>query len=206
MGVAARDVPVMASTTNPSIPQIVVNNSIAKQAPVLCVLGVLILGLSVGCHRQYYRKQADQEANCLMAEKSQQLARPAQVPLRIELDRRSRMFNPFDSDFQPMPLDDPASHRFMQCVDGRRGYPMWHAAGVTNTVENPGWWDFLPLDEDGVLVLNSDLAVQIALLHSSDYQRQREQLYLSALDVSSERFQFDTQFLRWSPSVYHRIR
>ena len=193
MGVAAHDAPVLASTTNPSFPQIIVNNSFVKQAPVLCVLGVILLGLSIGCHRQYYRKQADQEAYCLMAEKSQHIPRPAQVPLQIDLDRRSRMHNPFDLDFQPMPLDDPASHRYMQCVDGRRGYPMWHAAGVTNTVENPDWWEFLPLDEDGVLVLNSDTAVKIALLNSPDYQRQREQLYLSALDVSSERFQFDTQ-------------
>ena len=53
---------------------------------------------------------------------------------------------------------------------------------------------FLPLDEEGVLVLNADTAVRIALLQSPEYQRQREQLYLSALDVSSERFRFDTQF------------
>ena len=154
----------------------------------------MLLGLSIGCHRQYYRKQADQEAYALMAEKSQHSARPAQVPLRIDVDRRSRMFNPFDLDFQPMTLDDPASHRYMQCVDNRRGYPLWHAAGVTNTAENPDWWEFLPLDENGVLVLNSDTAVKIALLHSPDYQEEREELYLAALDVSSERFQFDTQF------------
>ncbi|NND96732.1 MAG: hypothetical protein HKN47_05315 [Pirellulaceae bacterium] len=165
-----------------------------KLAPVFAVLGLLTLVPTSGCHRQYYRKQADAEALALMKEKSSHIARPAQTPLQIEVDRRSRMFNPFDLDFQPMPLDDPASHRYMQCVDGRRGYPMWHAAGVTNTFESPDWWQFLPLDDDGVLVLNAETAVQIALLHSSDYQRQLEQLYLSALDVSSERFQFDTQF------------
>lgn len=157
----------------------------------LAALGTLS---AVGCHRQYYRKQADQEVNCLLQEKSSHLARRPTADLGIDVDRRSRMFNPFDLDFQPMPMDDPASHRYMQCVDGRRGYPMWDAAGFTNAAENPDWWQFLPLDDDGVLVLNADTAFQLALLHSSDYQRQLEQLYLSALDVSSERFRFDTQF------------
>ncbi|MEO1615798.1 MAG: hypothetical protein AAFV88_08125 [Planctomycetota bacterium] len=149
---------------------------------------------SPGCHRQFYRKQADQEVDCLIQEKSSHLARRPTADLGIDLDRRSRMFNPFDLDFQPQPMDDPASHRYMQCVDGRRGYPLWDGAGFTNAAENPDWWQFLPLNEDGVLVLNSDTAVQLALLHSTEYQRQLEQLYLSALDVSSERFRFDTQF------------
>ena len=69
----------------------------------------------------------------------------------------------------------------MQCVDGRRGYPMWEAAGITNTAESPDWWQFLPLDDDGVLVLNAENAVKIALLHSTEYQQQVEELYLSAL-------------------------
>ncbi|QDV83469.1 hypothetical protein TBK1r_24100 [Stieleria magnilauensis] len=162
-----------------------------------------LTGLSaIGCHRQYYRKQADQEVACLLQEKTSHLARRPNADLGIDVDRRSRMYNPFDLDFQPMPMDDPASHRYMQCVDGRRGYPMWDAAGFTNSVENPDWYQFLPLDKDGVLVLNADTAVQIALLHSTEYQQQLETLYLSALDVSSERFQFDTQFFGGSGAFY----
>lgn len=150
--------------------------------------------VTAGCSRAHYRVQANKEADALIAEKASHVARPPNTRMNIELDPRSRMFNPFDPDFQPMPLDDPASHRYMQCVDGRRGYPMWDAAGVTNTAENPGWWQYLPLNENGVLELNSDNAVRIAMLHSPDYQQQLESLFLSALDVSSERFQFDTQF------------
>ena len=158
--------------------------------------------VSSGCHRQFYRRQADCEAYTLLDEKATHVARPPEVALRIEPERRSRYFNPFDLDFQPRPLDDPASHRYMQCVDGRRGYPMWDAAGVTNTVESPDWWQFLPIDESGVLTLNSENAVRIALLHSPEYQRQLEQLYLSALAVSSERFQFDTQFFGGLDSAF----
>jgi hypothetical protein len=52
----------------------------------------------------------------------------------------------------------------------------------------------LPLNEEGVLVLTGDEAVRQAFLHSPNYQRELEEVYLSALDVSFERFRFDTQF------------
>jgi len=152
-----------------------------------------LIGLS-GCHRQYYRRQADMEAHSLIDEKIIHACQDPGQPIRVTADSRSRMFNPFDLDFQPMPIDDPASHRYMKVVDGRRAYPLWDAAGKTNAMENPHWWQHLPLDEDGILRLDADTAVQLALLHSPEYQRQVEQLYLSALDVSSERFRFDTQF------------
>ena len=157
----------------------------------LSVTAVSVMG---GCHRQYYRQQADMEAHQLIDQNAHRVARSPSAAIRVEVDRQSRMFNPFDVDFQPMPIDDPASYQYMQCVDGRRGYPMWEAAGFTNTAESPDWWQFLPLDEDGVLTLDLDGAVQIALLHSPGYQRQIENLYLSALAVSAQRFEFDTQF------------
>lgn len=157
------------------------------------LLAVWFVSLA-GCHRQYYRRQADMEAHALIDEKFAHACQDPGKPIRVTADPQSRMFNPFDLDFQPMPIDDPASHRYMKVVDGRRAYPMWDAAGKTNAMENPEWWKFLPLDEDGVLRLDAHTSVQLALLHSPEYQRQVEQLYLSALDVSSERFRFDTQF------------
>lgn len=161
--------------------------------------------LTIGCSRAHYRVQANREANALIEEKANHVSRPPNTRLNIELDPRSRMYNPFDPDFQPMPLDDPASHLYMQCVDGRRGYPMWDAAGLTNTSENPGWWQYLPLNENGVLELNSENAVRIAMLQSPDYQQQLESLFLSALDVSSERFQFDTQFFGGAQTYYSTV-
>lgn len=146
------------------------------------------------------------EAYHLIDQKAAAVARPPNVPLRIDVDRRSRMFNPFDLDFQPMPLDDPASYRYMQCVDGRRGYPLWEAAGLTNGAESPDWWQFLPLNEDGVLVLNAENATKIALLESPAYQEQLEALYFLALDVSGERFQFDTQFFGGAETILGTTR
>lgn len=172
-----------------------------RRAALLCLLG-LASTLTAGCHRAYYRKQADHEAYCIIDEKVVDAAQDPQRALRIEIDRRSRMFNPFDPDRPPMPVDDPYSHRYMHLVDGRRGYPLWHANGTTNAVESPDWWSFLPVDENGVLTLDADTSVQLALLHSPDYQRQLENLYLAALDVSSERFLFDTQFFAGGQSSF----
>ena len=42
--------------------------------------------------------------------------------------------------------------------------------------------------------MDIDPAVRLALLHSPQYQQAMETLFLSALDVSSERFLFDSQF------------
>jgi hypothetical protein len=54
--------------------------------------------------------------------------------------------------------------------------------------------DYLQFDERGVLVISADDAVRLALLNSPQYQSNLEEMYLSALDVSFERFRFDAQF------------
>ncbi len=156
----------------------------------ILIIGVL---LAAGCRRGYYREQADADARAIVYEKA--LNPHWQLPRQtIEIDPRSRMFDPFDRDRPPMPPDDPTSHQLMHYVDHKEGYRRWHANGDTDTVENPDWMAFLPLDENGVLNLTADQAYQLALVHSRDYQQQFETLYLSALDVSAERFRFDTQF------------
>ena len=159
---------------------------------VATVLAISIA--SSGCHRKIYRKKADCEVYHLIDQKACHSGECSTAALRIEVDPLSRMFDPFNPDRPPMPEDDPKSHCYMHKVDGKRGYPMWHAAGDTNTAENPDWWRYLPLDERGVLVLDADTAVQLAMQHSPAYQQQLEELYLSALDVTTQRFQFDTQF------------
>jgi len=164
-----------------------------SQAGSWALLLLLALTSAGGCHRSYYRQKADSDAYSLIAEKA---VHPhwALEDFDIEVDPRSRMFDPFDRDHPPMPPDDPESHQYMHWVDGKRGYPRWHANGDTIDLESPYWHDYLPLNEDGVLVLDARTAMQLARLHSRDYQSALEQLYLSALDVSFERFRFDCQF------------
>ncbi len=158
---------------------------------------------TAGCTRAKYRAKTDREAYYLLDEKlAESCEAAAASPYRIELDPRSRMFDPFNPDRQPMPEDDPQAHRYMRMVDGKKGYPLWEANGRTNIVENPQWWSYLPLDERGVLVLNLEDAVRTALVHSPTYQSNLEEMYLSALDVSSERFLFDSQFFAGWQSSY----
>ena len=88
-----------------------------------------------------------------------------------------------------------ASHQYMRVLNGRKHYPLWDVNGRTNTAENPIWWQYLPLDERGVLVIDSDVAVRPATLHNTNYQGEVETLYLSALDVSTERFLLGNQLV-----------
>ncbi len=145
------------------------------------------------CTRAGYRYKTNREAYYLIDEKIADACEQT-APYRIEVDPKSRMFDPFNPDRPPMPEDDPVANSYMRMVDRKKGYPLWEANGRTNTAENPQWWSYLPLDERGVLVLDVNDAVRQALLHSAPYQQAQETLYLSALDVSSERFLFDSQF------------
>ncbi len=171
---------------------------------VATISAAVLTGLfaSNGCTRAKYRAKTDREAYYLLDEKRAESCEEGTSPYRIELDPRSRMFDPFNPDRQPMPEDDPQAHRFMRMVDGKKGYPLWEANGRTNIVENPQWWSYLPLDARGVLVLDLENAVRTALLHSPTYQSNTEEMYLSALDVSSERFLFDSQFFAGWQSNY----
>lgn len=168
---------------------------------------LLLIALSSGCAcfkcgaLPKYRQQADAEANCLTAQKASTLGSLPE-DFHIRIDPRSRMFDPFDPDCEPMPPDDPLSHRYMDCVDCKKGSKCWRCLPETPFVENPEWLTFVPQDEEGFLTLDSQEAVSAALLHSTRYQRELEELYLSALDVSFERFRFDTQFFGGSQVLF----
>lgn len=159
-------------------------------------LMIMIILLSIatisGCHRSYYRRQADAEVNRLITEKTVD-PRWNSIKGDIEIDSRSRMHDPFSKDHPPIPSDDPASHQLMQQVDDKPGYPHWHANGDISEVENPLWKSYLPVNESGQVSLSLERAYQLALLHSPDLQSQHETLYESALNVSLERFGFDGQ-------------
>ena len=156
------------------------------------MLGLVLLG-TAGCSRAFYRRQADREAYALVECASDDPRWPLEG-YTIEPDPRSRMFDPFSPDCPPMPPDDPTAHRLMHCVDCKQGWPCWHRYGETAYVENPDWKAYLPENEQGQVVLDRDAAVEMALLHSREYQRELENLYLSALAVTFERFRLDAQF------------
>jgi len=74
-------------------------------------------------------------------------------------------------------------------------------------LENPAWREalaeYIEIGEDDSVKLNIDSALQLAYVHSPSHQNQLETLYLSALDVTTERFRLDTQFFGGYDARYH---
>ncbi len=179
----------------------------SKDPAVAAVYGLLAAAVvaALGCSRAQYFRQANQEAYSLIEEKRND---PRwDVPnYRIEMDRRSRYYDPTNPVCPPMPLDDPAAHRYMHCVDGKCGWPGWHKYGDRWELENRDWrqWvgEYAQLTDRGEIRLALDSSVRIAYIHSPNYQNQLETLYLSALDVSTERFRFDVQFFGGNETTF----
>lgn len=164
--------------------------------------GLALLVASIaGCTRAYYRKSADREVNRLISEKAAD-PRWAVAPPAVQAPADSRLFDPGDPDHPPMPQDDPESHKLMERVDGKRGPAAWRKSPGDVPSTSDAWMAALPRDKAGNVMLNLRSAVQIALKNSRDFQTEREDLYLSALDVTFERFRFDAQFSLGSAGTY----
>ncbi len=107
--------------------------------------------LAVGCSREWYRDQADEDVACLVEEK----ATPEWgVPFQsVEMDPRSRFHDVYDKVNPPMPPDDPTSHELMHYVDDKDGWDKWHKNGDITDLENPDWQallgQYVPVDDRG---------------------------------------------------------
>jgi hypothetical protein len=170
-----------------------------RQKCIVVVVIVVALPLALaGCTRDRYYRRADKEASRLIYEKSNDPRWAIPAGFTADMDPRSRFYDVCNQVYPPMPPDDPASNRYMQCVDGMKGFRWWHAHGDRQQLDNPEWrkWlgQYAELTEEGRVKLSLDSAVRLAYANSPDFQSQLETLYLSALDVSTERFRFDTQF------------
>ena len=160
----------------------------------LCLAAIAAaLGSSAGCNRQHYRLKADREVYSVLKQGTND-PRWQIDDYHLTPDSTSRMFVPYSPDKEPMPPDDPAAHRKMHRVAGMKGSPYWYEHGVTQTVENPRWRQFLLLNEKGEVPLDKDQAITLARLHSSEYQEHLENLYAAAMRVSQARFRYDVQF------------
>ena len=150
-----------------------------------------------GCSRAKYRIAADREAYNVIAERNVD-PRWRTADYGIEVDPRSRYYDAYNPDRSPMPPDDAVSHQYMRFVDGTKGWKHWHDNGERTDLENPEWRSalarYVDMGEDGSVKLSVDSAIQLAYIHSPFHQSQLETLYLSALDVTAERFRLDTQF------------
>lgn len=167
------------------------------RALVCASSALLAVSLLTSCTRNFYRQAADKEGYALVDEKAQD-PRWNINAFSIEMDPRSRFFDPYNRTYPPLPPDDPQAHQLMHRVYGMRGWRHWHDYGEVYDLESPGWKEYLgeytELAPDGSVVLTLETAVRLAYVHSPDFQQQMETLYLAALDVSSERYRFVVQF------------
>jgi outer membrane protein TolC len=156
--------------------------------------------LLAGCSRSFYRQQADAETYPLVVERA---FGPTSAVGNVDLTPppQSRLSDPFNPDATPKPPDDPAAALFMARPGGFRGAKTWGKNGQADQIEPPGWEAGLGADEKGVLRLDQQRAAEVALLNSRELQTAREQLYLTALALTLNRFEFATQwFAGLSPS------
>ncbi|MBA4016792.1 MAG: hypothetical protein C0483_06370 [Pirellula sp.] len=184
-------------TTGPYTPRDAVSVAAAMHWALLWAISTAFILTNSGCTRTQYHRQADREVTTILNQKNMP-GRWGLPGFRLEYDPRSRYFDPTNPDHPPMPPDDPYSHVFMHYVDGMHGARNYHVDGDLKSLPNPAWRTQLAsyntFDADGALHLTLDDAVQLAVIHEPDWRTQIEELYFSALDVSTERFRFDTQF------------
>ena len=158
------------------------------------LVAAILFALLAGCRmRGDYRRWADCEVQEAIRDK--QCDPRWALPTRtVEPDPRSRMADLSCPDCGPIPPDDPAAHCFMEFPDRLEGWPYWHEFGDLPSIEFPDWQDYLITNDEGVVALNRESTLELAWLHSRDYQDQIEQLYFTALAFTLERFEFSTQW------------
>ena len=151
-----------------------------------------IVGGVLGCSRSKYRQRADREAYQLVS--SRQTDHRWVLPNRpVEPSRVSRMYLANEVDCGPKPSDDRAAHRYMSRPDQKKIHYYDKIATRTN-FDNPAWLDVLPRKDDGKIKLTQPLAMDLGLINNRDYQTAYESVYLAALALSNNRFEFDAQW------------
>jgi hypothetical protein len=129
-----------------------------------------------GCVRNIDPQKADEEVRKLLKD----------VPgFDWEPGAESRLAFP-DSDTLPVPpIDDNASREITLRIQKEDAYGDGNISSILDTRQ---WRKSLPADANGSILLDLETSMELALLHSREFQQQKEALYLSALDVTYERF------------------
>lgn len=148
-----------------------------------------------------YRLDADGEVDCILQQQGddEQWYLPE---TSVDVPVQSRNFDPNCPDCPPLPPDDPVAHRYMHCPADQPGYEHWHAAGDSPAVESEIWREFLNTNDEGELELSADESFDLALVHNREFQTQLENVYLTALQLTFERFEFDLQWFGGNRTEY----
>ena len=140
-----------------------------------------------------YREMADRDAYCLLG--TRQIDNRWQIPERaVEPDLRSRMALNSDPDCGELPPDDPAANGYMRHPYRFHNHKYWDRIPQSDVVDPQQWWEYLPRSQAGLVEVTPELAIDLSLLHSRDFQTRYEQVYLNCLSLSGNRFDFLTQW------------
>jgi len=177
----------------------------ARRTMMWLIAGTMGISSLSGCSRQFWRQQADTDSYNAIAEK---LNNPHWQLPRINLtpDQRSRFYDPYDPDKEPLPPDDPAAHEFMHLVNGHRGYKNWHKLGTAFAIENPNWLESYGINMNGIDPVDGHSKVELlqvalpelvdlAYINSREYQTNLEDLYLNSLNLTQQRYNLGVRFL-----------
>ncbi len=155
------------------------------------------------CSREYYARDADRESYAALAERN---TGSWQIPeLKIEPPPESRIFVPGRDVAPPMPPDDSYAHEYMRRANGMRGSVLWQKLPNTDTWENPDWMLYLDRDESGYVPINAEKAVELGQTHSIFFRTEVENLYLNALALTLNRFEFATQWYLLNSTFYQHF-
>jgi Outer membrane efflux protein len=182
---------------------------------VLAVIG-LLAGID-GCTRAFYRRQADDEVNDILAEKDRYPEWKIEQ-YHVYPDPRARFADPTNPDHPPMPPDDEATWKLSPHpqAPGYNGVGSVEGTGYLEMIQT---WDAQNRAERASatsadtrigpvqtffdeplsaplygFLLKLGQSVELGVVNSRDYQRFREELYLAALPVTQERFSFAYQW------------
>jgi outer membrane protein TolC len=158
----------------------------------LLILFVFALTILAGCSRVDYRLRADRDAQHLLA--SRETDPLWRIPARpVEAVGHSRLSDPNNPDCSPLPPDDPNANHLMRHPGCTYNYD-YDGIPVSSSIENYEYLNFLPKDSQGQIEITPESAIELSLVHNRDYQTQFEQIYLNALSLSGNRFEFATQW------------
>ena len=140
----------------------------------VCLFGAILL--FAGCARQIDPTVADREVRALLGD----------APgFDWEVNSTSRLAAPSGTQFPFSPKDDPDARRVTERIQQEDAH---EDGNQSFKLERDEWRENLSLLENGNVLLDLETSMKLALLHSSEFQQQKEELYLSALNVTYERF------------------
>jgi outer membrane protein TolC len=190
-----------------------------RQTRLLLKLLALLMALpGLGCTRHFFRKRADKDVEQLLTEKN--VFEPWQIEnWHVYPDPRSRFADPSDPDHPPLPPDDPAAQYLSP--NPQKPHPRDNIGRIEGTgyLDVIAAWDAMnranrppelppveaatptmsptppdPCPPPKSYLINLQQSCELGLFNSRDYQDQRENLYLTALPVSLQRYGFAAQF------------